>query len=964
MMNLSRALAAAGRGSITQVVALVVALALTTLLLTQALRSPAPQTLDVGASGDAFFLANFYPSELDAGATTRWSSPGSRLLLPASFQGAVALTMRLHGAPFAPPDDLRLSLGRPGQPPTAFATDAGWRVYRLLLPPGEAGAPAGGQAPLEIVAPPAIPGSADLRPLGVTLDRVDLRYLGPAPLGPPLVRALLIAWGIGLAARAIGRGVLQACGAIATGAGMALWAWRDPGGFAWAVPTPPIWLLVVGTAIILLSELIAASPRSAQAIRAMRVPFAPAWALLIGHLALLLPLPWRGLGALIVLGLPGWLAARALFPDEDDPIARLFLGLCGALVVAPLLILALHAIPGPLPAWPLLLAADILSAAMLWLLSREPGGAEGRTAPPQNSLLLLLIAVGVALRLTLLGGAEFQGDEARAMLLAVGIAQGDDGILLAHRKGPVEALLPAGPVILAGAGVEWVARLPFALAGTGLLLGVAALARRVLPTANDQRPSSVAALVAVALLATDGFALGFARIVQYQSIVMLMSAGAVWCCWRFYAGAGRPARYLLAAASMLAVGIMSHYDAAMAAPALAWLTLAGGRRRGWAWREWLTTLGPPALLGAALLASFFVPYVLSDSFATNASYLSGRISQSDTGEATFNNLPLYLRILSFYNAPQLVALLAPALVAAICLPLALMARPRALGWLAAAVLLAASLAQALSPQLMAPPGLAALAFGLALAVLCLAPGADGATRALAIWFAVPFFVEAFVVAEPRTHFYSAHPPAYLLIGLAAAWLVGRVRGGPPALHIALRLGGALWMAASLSYAQLVYLRQFPEYERAFPAARPGILLAGYGGPRPEAGYFGFPHKDGWKAAAELARSGVIVGGYDTNQNRWLAGWYLRSLPHCPASPDYYLIAEALPTRYFPPGYSLLGEITVGPSRALAIYSRAPVEGPPQLFSSEELAAAFDARPIEPFPAGAIVADTPRPECGS
>ncbi len=901
------------------------------------LRYPAPQTIDVGAPGDAYFLANFYPAESDGGASARWSAPGARLLLPASAQGPLALDMRLHGAPFASPEDLRLGLVRSGRAAGAFGTKTGWRIYRLLLPPGGTDGPIGGQAALDLVIPTVSPGPADPRPLGIVLDRVEVRALGPMPLGPVLERALLLAWALGVMTlmagmlgrsnrRMLGRSrrsrdgctrpsLLRLLRPYGVGMAMALWAWRDPGGFAWAMPNPPGWLLLAGTLLVAVlgrRGIRAAMRRARHMARPLLCPYAAgAMALGAGHLAMLLPLPWRGLGALVVMGLPGWLAARALFPDAGDPLARAFLGLCGALAVAPLLTLALHAIPGPLPPWLLLMVADLLSAALIWRLARSRGAEEGPPTPPQSLLLITLVAIGITLRLTLLGGAEFQGDEARALLLAVGVAQGDDGILLTHTKGPVEALLPAGPLILTGSGTEWVARLPFALAGAGLLLGVVAIARAMWPDAP--RRNTMIAAVAVALLATDGFALGFSRIVQYQSIVLLMSAGAFWCCWRFYAGAERPARYLVAAAILLAVGLLAHYDAAMVAPALAWLVLAGGRRRGWRRREWLRGLGAPALVGGALLASFYIPYVTSTSFGTTAAYLAGRAGQGGTSGPPFNNLPLYLRIISFYNPPPLVPILA-----------------------------------------------VALAVG-----LCLLPLASGGAGALAIWFGVPFAAEAFLIAEPRTHFYSAHPAAALIIGCAIAiilprnisrrWLgVGRWASG---------VLGTLWLAASLGYAQLLYLRQFPEYQRTFPAARPAILHASYGEQLPEAGYFGFPHSDGWKAAAELYRAGVIAGSYDTNQNRWLAGWYMRSAPRCAKKPDYYLIAEAEASRYFPPGYHLLGEITIGPVRALAIYRRAPVAGPPQIFSGEELAAAFDARPVEPFPAPEILADAPRTACG-
>ena len=498
------------------------------------------------------------------------------------------------------------------------------------------------------------------------------------------------------------------------------------------------------------------------------------------------------------------------------------------------------------------------------------------------------------------------------------MAQGDDGILLTHTKGPIEALLPAGPLILAGAGAEWVARLPFALAGIGLLLGIMAIVRAIWP--DSARRSSIIAVVSIALLASDGFALGFSRIVQYQSVVLLMSAGAFWCCWRFYAGAEQPARYLVSAAALLAMGLLAHYDAAMVAPALAWLVIAGGWRRGWRWREWLRGLGIPALLGAALLTSFYLPYVTSASFGATAEYLAGRTGHGDAGGPPFNNVPLYLSISSFYNAPPLVPILAVALFASFCL------------------LIFARATLTPSPSPLQGEGRSQ---------------PHNATYPLALWFAVPFVAESFLIAEPRTHFYSAHPAAALIIGYGIAWLAGKV----PSVNIPLRLGGILWLAVSLSYAQLLYLRPFPEYQRSFPAARPAIMRASYGDKLPEAGYFGFPHSDGWKAVAEFYRAGVIAGSYDTNQNRWLVGWYLRNAPRCATNPDYYLIANAEATRYFPPGYHLFGEVTLGPTRTLAIYSRVPVAGSPQIFSGEELATAFDARPVEPFPAAAILADS-------
>ena len=174
------------------------ALALTALLLALALRYPVPQRIDVGTPGDAYFLANFYPAESESGVSTRWSAPGARLLLPASAQGPLALTMRLHAAPFAQPEDLHLDLVRSGRAVGGFGTKTGWRIYQVLLAPGGMDGFSGGQAALDLGIPSVSPGPADPRPLGVVLDWAELRPLGPMPLGPVMERALLLTWALGV----------------------------------------------------------------------------------------------------------------------------------------------------------------------------------------------------------------------------------------------------------------------------------------------------------------------------------------------------------------------------------------------------------------------------------------------------------------------------------------------------------------------------------------------------------------------------------------------------------------------------------------------------------------------------------------------------------------------------------------------------------------------------------------------
>ncbi|NTU86316.1 MAG: hypothetical protein HGA45_44475, partial [Chloroflexales bacterium] len=300
--------------------------------------------------------------------------------------------------------------------------------------------------------------------------------------------------------------------------------------------------------------------------------------------------------------------------------------------------------------------------------------------------------------------------------------------------------------------------------------------------------------------------------------------------------------------------------------------------------------------------------------------------------------------------------------ASACALLARYARPRPAGWLLAGGLALATLAQWLAPGAFALPGgrsWAILAFGLPLVGLCAMPGVPAAARATAIWFAAAACANAFLIAEPRTHFYAAHVPAALLVGLA---LQSAERSSAERKAIAARAVSALAALALVGgglYGQLVYLRQLPEYQRWFPAARPAWLAGPYGDALPEAGYFGFPHRDGWKAAAELFRAGELRGSYDTNQNRWLAGWYLAGQArHCKGQPDLYLIAEGEPSAYFPPGYHLVAEVTVGPGRAMAIYGREAPAGGKHSYALEDLAAAYDARRAEPLPVAALLYEEP------
>ncbi|NJN18664.1 MAG: glycosyltransferase family 39 protein [Oscillochloris sp.] len=953
-------------------------LLLSIAILWLGLRFPRPQTIDVGAPGDAYFLADFFRPEALTGADFRYGRPDAALRIPAVADGPLLLGMRLHAPGIAPPEAQRLQLIRDDQVLAAFATGTGYRRYTILLPPDRNPEPDNvTQESLVLAAPPVIPGPDDPRRLGVALDEFTIGvFPGAASVPAALARALNIAALLIVCTVLLGfrRLLLGAAITLTIASSLSVWAVLDPLGFAWAVPTPPNWLLL-SLALLLVVRILWETrtdfaPRpfrapSEQRVGAMPISIAISLTIaLIAHLLLLAPPPVAGLAALLILWLPGAIATAAVFPSERDPLTRLFVWICGALSVSAMLVLALHAFPGPLSGPLLILAADILSLAGIWAILRQwhkpvapqsPAPlSKGQPAAfriPHSGLMLLLV-LAAALRLYNLGNAEFQGDEARVMLLAAGMSDGIDTILLAHTKGPVEALLPAGPLAIVGTINEFVARLPFTLAAIGVLLGIVAIAYRVAP-----KFAPAAAIVAVGLLAVDGFAIGFARIVQYQSMVMLAAAGSFWCALRLLDPDEPPLPLLIGAAVMAALGLLAHYDAIMVLPALTWLVLAAGLRRRWQPGAWITHLTAPTLIGALLLASFYLPFIGDPRFASTAEYLAGRTAQGDAGGPPFNNLPLYSQILSFYNAPPLVPLLALALLAALIAIARQQLRPRWVGIVAGLSLSAAVLLQILAPEWMSSIGKASPAlfiFGLPLAIMCFAPGPTPALRGLLIWFSVPFVLESFIIAEPRTHFYTLHLPAALIIGVAAGELWAAINQALARRIVA--TAAATVMFGAVLYVQLAYLRPFPEYQRSFPQARPNWLQASYGDELPEAGYFGFPHQDGWKAAAELFRRNQLSGSYDTNQSRLIAGWYLRDSVRCERDPDYYVIAEGEPNSYVPPGYSLRAQVSAGPATTMTIYSRDPFAGPPERIRLEDWISTFDSQPREDFAVGAAIGD--------
>jgi 4-amino-4-deoxy-L-arabinose transferase-like glycosyltransferase len=861
-------------------------------------------------------------------------------------------------------------------------------VYHVLLPED------GITAPLNFAIAPYCPDASDNRVLSVPVDWLAfVPAVAWLPLDAPLWWTLLAVWVLVLlaiplwllerrlwASKTTAGAVARLCGPVAAVAG-GLLAW------AWFAPHTLTWMLSFALPVLVVATLVLAGVESRKLPFWQRVPRVLArvarWRalpavlygllLVSGHVLLLLPLSvtWHSIAVWLLLLLAAVPLALLLFGFEHDPLLVVFLACCGGLALPVLLLLPIHVLPGVPPWWLLLLISDVLGIGLLVLLlrrrSREPSDNEqqaGRIpsllgvlrSPP--FLLLLIVLLAAALRLPFLGGAEFQGDEARAMLIAMRVQQGQDDILLFHRKGPVEALLPAAPLITTGTINEAGARLPFALAGLGTIIGGYLLGVRLFRGTHAYGVGLLASLV----LALDGFLIAFSRIVQYQSVLVLLGMGALLCGWRFYQGTPHPRRYLLCAAVLAAVGLLAHYDGIYVLPPLAWLVLLGGRQYWQGTGAWLRGLAAPLAVGGVLVLGFYLPFFAHENFGNTIAYLSERVDPEEASRLLFNNLVPHYAFAAFYNTTVQVVVLAAGLAAGVTMWLLRYTRPRLAGWLLVGLWLVGCVLLVVAPGsfvLGERLNWAIVALGLPLVWLVFAPAVPASLRVLVIWFTVPFLAHAFIIADPRTHFYTIQAPGALLVGLEAVRLVEWLRARRLAwVQVPLAVGLAAMVLLAVPYLFIAFVRQSPEYQRAFPRSRPDFYANLSGDEVPWQGIFGFPHRDGWKVVGNLYDQGAFQGTYQTNQRDRVGTWYTRGAMLCEPTPDYYMLATWEGARLvgqmdapaYPERYEVAACVLVDNMRMLNIYTQQPVEGPPQpLLLDEQSIAAFDHRPVENFP---------------
>ena len=677
------------------------------------------------------------------------------------------------------------------------------------------------------------------------------------------------------------------------------------------------------------------------------------------------PLPFVSVTACLVAAgfLPGallvdwWVGAGEARPTLGERV--LYTAGSGyALIVVTMLLICY--LPGGIDRQQVLVAVHLLDMAMLvlWLWQRRRPTVtdkEGQVISPMDACghssgvrrwivvgLLALTLVAGFYRFANLGYSEFQGDEAGAALAAAEEIQGYENALFVHKKGPAEILIPGLVYSLTGRLTETDARFPFALANLCAVLTMFLLGSRLF--------GPVAGWSAALLLTLDGYLIAFGRILQYQSIVFLMAALTVTVLYRLARHPRALTNYLMLAAWFLATGLLAHYEAATAvAPALLCLWYIGQRRTGF--NRLAKAMILPLVFGAALLALFYVPYVLNPDFGDTYRYVVGyRIA----GKAAADGLVEVFQRTTLYSTTYYFLLLIGLAVVAMadayrrCLSY----RMRVLAILAVFAGVAVTFVR---PDWLTIAGHnhTGLFYLGALALVWFAPTLSFEERMVWVWFGIPMVVALFYTAIPGTHVYIFFIPWALLAGMVIgrAWEAMAARS----LQRNAQIGGAVALALFLplfglyEYSYFVY--HGVEILRTWKTNRPPGYWVTYDTPEEES-IFGFPLRNGWKTVASLYDQGVLTGAYATNTRTSIAEWYTRGQGLCPRDdPTYYLLAQPVEPSLrhtvdelrsnLKRDHVLFGTILVNAQPHIEIYQSTSREVKPRIFHDEDYAVYFD-----------------------
>ena len=238
-------------------------------------------------------------------------------------------------------------------------------------------------------------------------------------------------------------------------------------------------------------------------------------------------------------------------------------------------------------------------------------------------VLTLLIILGFALRFFNLGYSDYQGDEIKALFLP-SPGQNIWSFLLEQRKGPMQFLFTfLLKFINPSYDNQFLIRLPFALAGVASIYFF-------YKTIKEHFGNRIS-LYATLFFVTNGFLIAFSRIVQYQSFTIFFMISSLY----FLSLSSFDLKYkrkgIYFGLICWAFSILSHYDGFFIFPFVIYLLLRWLNSKDISRKDKLLTFIPAGFISVLILASFYIPFVLSIADSTKE-YWELRMSGEGLGK--------------------------------------------------------------------------------------------------------------------------------------------------------------------------------------------------------------------------------------------------------------------------------------------------------------------------------------------
>ncbi len=420
---------------------------------------------------------------------------------------------------------------------------------------------------------------------------------------------------------------------------------------------------------------------------------------------------------------------------------------------------------------------------------------------------IIAVLIAAALRLTNLGYSNYQGDEIKA-LFNIGVGESLVNFLLQQRKGPVQFIV-TGLIKLVDPtySSELLTRLPFALAGILAVFVFYKLIKIIF--------SAKVAFYAALFMATNGFFIGFARIVQYQSFVILFGLLALLVFAKAaYSSSSSNSKNIVFGFIFWALSILSHYDGIFIAPFAGFLLLIWFRLPEQAAYSKVKILILSCLVSGLMLALFYLPFFLSITADTKKYWL-------ERVEGAFSKVSSSSYLFSVYHPIYVIHLYR-------------------------------------------------LMFGVSLFAL-IAKAKRLEKLALFAWLIPPLFFMEYLISIPGTHIYTYLMPVFVLMATGIEFIENMIMRA----HNKLKYLSFAGLTVLFSFLFLQSYFVFVDNNREYPWENEQFFIWEFS--KPSINYhlslFGFPYYRDWESISKYINENPRNGYYDTNERPSLISTY-------------------------------------------------------------------------------------------